>query len=300
MSSEPPGGNGITSLTGFEGNGCATAAGARATVAATASSAQKARTAARARNGVERHGIGGVLATGGSDDSSKGTRRPAGRFAGPRPPVHNDRFARSRAHEPQAPRFHEQNRRRRPRRRVVAIAAGAAATGSGQQRVARTANAAASAQGSRQVRAERGDRRGDTRGSAPRCRRRSPRSAACAPTSRSSCAPRSPAASARSSSRKASASPRATMLVRLDAGDQRRRGAAGARQPDARQDQVRPLGRPREEQLHLGPGEGRGREQPARSRRPRSRSPRRGSPRPRSTRRSPASSGCARCPSATT
>ena len=38
--------------------------------------------------------------------------------------------------------------------------------------------------------------------------------------------------------------------------------AAGARQPDAREDQVRPRRRPRQEQLHFGPGEGRGGEQP--------------------------------------
>ena len=53
-------------------------------------------------------------------------------------------------------------------------------------------------------------------------------------------------------------------------------------------------------QLHLGPGEGRGREQPeGRGGRARS-SPRRGSRRRRSARRSPASSACARCRSATT
>ena len=108
-----------------------------------------------------------------------------------------------------------------------------------------------------------------------RCRRRSPRSAACAPTNRSRCVPKSPAASARSCSRKASASPRA----RRSCGSIRRSTQAEVQQArrtstlaKSKYDRAVDL---RKQQLHFGPGEGRSGEQPARSPRRRCSSPRR-------------------------
>ena len=82
--------------------------------------------------------------------------------------------------------------------------------------------------------------------------------------------------------------------------DQRGGSAAGDGEPEARAEQVRPRGRPREKQLHFGPGEGRGGEQPAR-RRGRRRA-RRGAARQDGdqARRFPGSSAFARCRSATT